>query len=171
MFIAQSCGDVKTVRNNTHTVTTTGTCSHNPKPNQPCCIITHQSTCPQPPPIPHPCPPPVHNYACGTQCIILPQLLIPPPPQAIQPVINIPPKIMGQPQSDCIGFCNFLWKICMGPYNGKSGQKVTSWLYSFIRSPWRLCWLWWFWWLYWSKWLWWLQWVPSQLLDSICRFT
>jgi len=61
--LTQTCGGVKTVRNNQHIVTTTGTCSHNPKPNQPCCIITHQSTCPHPLPIFQHCPPPVQNYA------------------------------------------------------------------------------------------------------------
>ena len=81
----QSCGGVTTVRNNTHIVTTTGTCSNDPKPNQPCCIITHQPSCPQLLPIFHHCPPPVQNYACGTQCIIQPQVLIQLLPQVVQP--------------------------------------------------------------------------------------
>ena len=95
----QSCGGVTTVRNSTHIVTTTGTCSHDPQPNQPCCIITHQPPCPNPLPTFHHCPPPVHNYACGSECIIQPQVAIPPPPQVIQPVIQPPSPVMVQPQA------------------------------------------------------------------------
>ena len=94
----QTCGGVTTVRNSTHVVTTTGTCPNDPKPNQPCCIITHQPPCPNPSPIFHHCPPPVQNYACGPQCIIQPQVVIPPPPQVIQPVIQPPTPVIGQPQ-------------------------------------------------------------------------
>ena len=90
----QSCGGVTTVSNSTHIVTTTGTCSHDPKPNQPCCIITHQPPCPQPLPMFHHCPPPVQNYACGPHCFIQPQVVIPPPPQVIQPAIQPPPQVV-----------------------------------------------------------------------------
>ena len=91
----QTCGSVATVRNRTHIVTTTGTCSHDPEPNQPCCIITHQPNCPQPLPIPYLCPPPVQNYVCGPQCIIEPPpLVIQPPPPVIRPVIQPPPQVI-----------------------------------------------------------------------------
>jgi len=90
----QACGGITTVSNGTHIVTTTGTCSHDPKLNQPCCIITQRPQCPFPfPPFRH-CPPPVHNYACGPQCIIQPQMVIAPPPPIMQPVIQPPPQII-----------------------------------------------------------------------------
>lgn len=94
----QSCGGVTTVRNSTHIVTTTERCTNqtnNPTPH-PCCIITYQSPCPNPTPPYYHCPPPVNNYACGPQCITQPQVLIPPPPQVIQPVYQ--PPVFAQPQ-------------------------------------------------------------------------
>jgi len=94
----QSCGGITTVSNGTHIVTTTRTCSHDPKPDQPCCIITQRPQCPLPFPPFHHCPPPVQNYACGPQCIIQPQVVIPPPPQVIQPVIQPPSPVIVQPQ-------------------------------------------------------------------------
>ncbi|GFG32440.1 hypothetical protein Cfor_02538, partial [Coptotermes formosanus] len=91
----QTCGGVTTVRNSTHIVTTTSTCTNQTNPRDPCCTIVHQPPCPNPVPPYYNCPPPVHNYACGPQCIVQPQVLIPPPPQVIQPMIQ--PPVIAQP--------------------------------------------------------------------------
>ena len=84
----QSCGGITTVRNSMHIVTTKGTCSHKPKPKQPCCIITHQPPGPQTLAIHQHCPLPVQDYTCGSQYIIQPQVLILSLPQVVQPAVQ-----------------------------------------------------------------------------------
>jgi hypothetical protein len=98
----QTCGGVTTIRNSTHIVTTTSTCSNQTiPPNQPCCRIQYAPPCiPQPYPPFQYCPPPTSNYACGPQCIVHQHnspLLVQPPPQVLQPQIVQPPPII-QPQ-------------------------------------------------------------------------
>ena len=152
----QSCGGVKTTRNSTHIVTTTGTCEIDRGKREPCCIITHQPHCPRPLPIHHHCPPPVQNYACGAQCIVQSQAMIqppPPPPVVIQPpprivqsVIQPPPQIIQPPppppvmvQQQSLALC-YLYPVHQCPqhchglchWSGNSGCSPTQ-QWPFIR--------------------------------------
>jgi len=117
----QSCGGVTTIRNITHTTTTTGTCPNTTTPRQPCCRILVQRPCvPYPfPPYQH-CPPAVYNYACGPQCIAVPGQSSPPvipnPPQVpIQlPVIVPQQQVYPQPTPGCYYQYNQCPSHCVG---------------------------------------------------------